>query len=445
MSNPEFRRTILVGLGGAGQQIALRTKRLFLDTYGVTPPCLKLLCLDTDGGGVTIPSALTDAEYSLDAQEFLHMKVEQPREFLENSPEVSKWYVGDGPTSSIIHGAGAVRQNGRLALFSHLNELEHRIDRLHSSLNDPNLSELMEHAASEFGANTDFALSEARTEIYVFGSLAGGTGSGTFIDIGLLLRDIVGEPLIHGFFITSWVYRNKTFAFRTPGNAYAALAELDNLQSIMFDTPNFVPYTVSYGERKLAVRQAPYDLFHVIDGRNSYGESIDEVETLCDVVSNAIFMSTSSMSYPVQSVVDNLLAYINTAGTKLWSGKHARYSSIGVGSLHYPARELHRAVAADNALALCRAAIASVDQEDNDAPGPGTPSDLARDDVTTLLPNLGVSRANVRSKVSGDLTPPAITVEPYEMTDPSFPDNLHEKLSEAREDLEDDNNQMFER
>ena len=39
-ANPEFRKIILIGLGGAGQQIVLRTKRFFLDTYGVLPPSL---------------------------------------------------------------------------------------------------------------------------------------------------------------------------------------------------------------------------------------------------------------------------------------------------------------------------------------------------------------------------------------------------------------------
>lgn len=47
-NEPEFRRMVLIGLGGTGQKILVQVKRLFLDTYGVIPPSVKLLCLDTD-------------------------------------------------------------------------------------------------------------------------------------------------------------------------------------------------------------------------------------------------------------------------------------------------------------------------------------------------------------------------------------------------------------
>ncbi len=277
MANPEFRKTILIGLGGAGQQIVLRTKRFFLDTYGVLPPSIKILCLDTDDEALKMRSASGSRDYAIEPQEFLHLQVSQPSDFISATPVVNQWYIKPVPVGAISHGAGAVRQNGRLALFYHIIEIQRRIDTLITALNDLQLETHMHTARERLGATTDFDLSRRDLEIYVCGSLAGGTGSGTFLDMGLLLRHQCPNSLIHGFFLIPWVYRNKAFAYRVSQNAYAALAEIDNLQSIMYGDKHFIPYRMRYGDVQVQADKAPYDLFHVIDGRNEYGENIDDV------------------------------------------------------------------------------------------------------------------------------------------------------------------------
>ena len=56
---PEYRRILLIGLGGSGQLILMHVKRLFLDTYGIVPPSVKLLSLDTDSARITMRSAVS--------------------------------------------------------------------------------------------------------------------------------------------------------------------------------------------------------------------------------------------------------------------------------------------------------------------------------------------------------------------------------------------------
>ena len=279
-ANPEFRKIILIGLGGAGQQIVLRTKRFFLDTYGALPPSVKLFCLDTDNESMRLRSAVHDGIYTLEPSEFLHLQVINPREFIDAGGVVSKWFVKPAPVGSITNGAGAVRENGRLAFFYHIKEINRRLDKMLTSLNDPQLFTHMTTAKDLIGANTNFRLSNKEAEIFVCGSVAGGTGSGTFIDMGILLRSLRQNATIHGFFLMPWPYRNKAFAHRVMPNGYAALAELDNMQSIMYGQKDFIPYEMTYGDRHVKVEQAPYDLFHLIDGRNEHGENIDSVEDL---------------------------------------------------------------------------------------------------------------------------------------------------------------------
>lgn len=308
---PEFRRTLLIGLGGAGQNIVMNVKRCFFDAYGVLPPAVKVLCLDTDVAQLQLRSRVSDRTYHLDPDEFMHLKVPDPRQYIDSGSVAGSWYVKPLPVGAIANGAGAVRQNGRLGLFYHIVEFRRRIDHLVAELLDPQLPAMMDNARARLGATTDFDLSSRDPEIFVCGSLAGGTGSGTVVDMGILLRDALPQALIQGCFVLDWPYRNKAFAERVRGNAYAALSEIDNLQSIMYGAADFAPYTVRYADKTIEVRDPPYSIFHLIDGRNEAGQNIDDVGQLCEAVATAIFLSASSMADQINSVVDNLLTHIN--------------------------------------------------------------------------------------------------------------------------------------
>jgi len=420
---------MMIGLGGSGQLIVTHLKRLFMDTYGMVPPSVRLLCLDTDVAPVKLRSSISDREYRLDQDEFLHLKVTDPVEYIRNDPTVAKWYAQQRvPVGSLIAGAGGVRQNGRLALFFHINEFMHRIDALSSALLDVNLSGQMEHAR-EKGAATDFRLSDRPFEVYVCGSLAGGTGSGTFLDVGIILRDKLPNALVHGFFLLDWVYRNKPFTHRIAGNVYAALAELDSLQSVMLQDARQVPYRMQYGARQVEVRTPPYTLFHLIDGRNEYGQNVDDPDELCDIVANAIFLSVGSMGHQIASVVDNLLAHVNASNPALWHGRYARYSSLGVSSIYYPAREFHRLHALQNALRLCREAQADVGGE------AGRPVD--RDAIEQTLKDLDLrNRDALRAGLCPTSGVTTLSYQPFHVSETAFPSMLRSAADAAERQLE---------
>jgi len=435
-TNPEFRRTLLIGLGGAGQQIVLRTKRFFLDTFGVLPPSIKVLCLDTDDEELKMRSATQNREYRIDAQEFLHLAVGEPSKYIESTPDVQRWYVKPVPVGAINRGAGAVRQNGRLALFYHIVEIRRRIDDLLSALNDPQLEAAMNNARVQLGSTRNFELSHRDTEIYLCGSIAGGTGSGTFLDMGLLFRDQCPNALIHGFFLMPWVYRNKAFAYRVFQNAYAALAELDNLQSIMYGQKQFVPYQVRYGSHTVTANKAPFDLFNVIDGRNEYGQNIDDVQALCETIANALFLSIGAMSYKVASVTDNLLSHIGVASPRVWDGRYARYSSLGVSSIHYPALELHRLLGAQNALRLCSTALNHL-ESGQDAAAAATTVQRVTQDADSFINQLNLYRPNVRAQVCPDQAAVALPMPPnFMIADAGFPQLLQANIQGVQKTLE---------
>ena len=257
--------------------------------------------------------------------------------------------------------------------------------------------------------------------------------------MAILLRNALPNALIHGFFLLNWIYRFKAFSHRIAGNTYAALAELDNLQSIMYGAKNFIPYSMTYGDMTIQVNQSPYTLFHVIDGRNENGDNVDDAAELCDLVGNAIFLSIGSMGDPVNSVVDNLMAHINTQDHKTWHGRFARYSSIGVSSIYYPASELHRLVSLDNAIKHCRQAIAEVEGGDTTSQ-----SSNIDEDINTLIANQTLSRTNIRTGAcpfSGDAD---FQVQAYQIADSGFPSLISDAKQDAEKDLETQMQQVYE-
>ncbi|MFH2057649.1 MAG: tubulin-like doman-containing protein [Pseudomonadota bacterium] len=434
---PEFKKTILVGLGGAGKLICTHLKRLFIDEYGIVPPSIKFLSLDTDLAPISIRSALSQREYSLDDKEFLHMKVDQPVEFIKNS-SVNNWFIKPLPAGSISKGAGAIRQVGRLAFFYHINEFKRRFDNLHTQLNAQDLNIKMAYARDELGANTNFILSESDPEVYICGSLAGGTGSGTFLDVGIFLRDQVPNALIHGFFLLNWVYRNKAFANRVPCNVYAALSELDNMQSIMFGDKEFAPYKISYADKEVIVDKPPFSLVHLVDGRNEYGQNINEVGNLCETTANAIFLSVGSMGDAVASVVDNLLAHIHVSPPGIWNGKYARYSSFGVSSIYYPAVELHKLISVDNANKLCSMALSEVEGAARNPNAASQRNESIQLDVNNSLGQNALNLLNrvfVSDKVCPFQAPIAFPIQPFFVSDKGFPAMIDHQFAQEKKNL----------
>ena len=290
----------------------------------------------------------------------------------------------------------------------------------------------MEEARKVDKTPSPFRLLEAATQVYVSGSVAGGTGSGTFLDTGILLRHLVPDAIIQGFFLMNWVYRNKVFAPRIRGNAYAALAELDYLQGVDAGASRG-PYTVTYGDETVTVSMPPYSLFHLIDGKKENGQTVDDVDQLCETVAKAIFLSTSSMGEAVSSVADNLFTLVHAGSTRLWNGRSARYSSYGLSSLYYPARELHRACASWNASGLCQRALAEIQDGPNQDARAAVNAARVDTEVSAFFTRLDLTRESVREAVCPYHGEPDIEVT---RADVAHPEGLKDTLAqeEARQD-----------
>ena len=128
--------------------------------------------------------------------------------------------------SDLKKGAGQIRLFGRVAFFFNA-------ERIQKVIEDA-INEIM--AVDQ--ANSFFDPVNNDLDIYIVGSLAGGTGSGMFMDTAMMCRHIITsgvtaiEAKIRGYFVLPEVFMNarigtaKDFERIYP-NAAGALKELD--------------------------------------------------------------------------------------------------------------------------------------------------------------------------------------------------------------------------
>src|SRR5690606_16183170 len=124
---------------------------------------------------------------------------------------------------------------------------------------------------------------DAPVQVFVYFSVAGGTGSGAFIPFSYLVRDALGDKRsrVFGFAILPEAFevvagKNRDGIY---ANGYAALKELEHLMRLDTSAAGVgAESTLHYDPRnknKRVVSRRPYDLVYLVDRPASY--SVDEV------------------------------------------------------------------------------------------------------------------------------------------------------------------------
>lgn len=337
----QFGRAVIIGLGGSGEGALLHIKRLFLEHCGIVPPSIRLLHLDTDNNRKAIEDAVLGS-VALTADEFCHLPVGSVGSAIL-SEYVREWWISDAYLNRITVSSGTqgVRQVGRLALFVNIDNVRRMLKTAFDGVNAFNMRDQMDRAG--------MGLLDSDPQVLVIGSFAGGTGSGSFVDFSILCRLLGGDKLdgksffYSAYFILPGIYaeRARTHAFQ---NGYAALLELEKLNQASPEAP----YEVQYGpDAKLRFRleSPPYHVVNLIDSKCIDGTIIDDPDQLFRFVGEAIFNVVGALGSRARSVVDNIMNMKNTVRPSDWRGCNAIYSTLGIGTLAFPAKQLRRGLA----------------------------------------------------------------------------------------------------
>jgi hypothetical protein len=303
-NNVVFRPTVVIGLGGTGYGTLLKLKKRFIDAYGFVPPIVSFLSIDTTEnaeGGAAAEAANPDGK--LDHNETFVLQVGNPAALVNGgNPHIDEWWPPEIPTQAIIAGAGQVRARGRLALFARANDVYGRIRR---------------------------AVDDVRN---IVGSLAGGTGSGTFLDIAFMARDIIGsdeQSNFTGVLLLPGIFTRYAGVALVKPNAYGALKEVEYLSTMKGS------FQVDYGVRRVDVNRPPFDLIYLVDNINEQGRVVSEQQDLYGLIADGMYVQIGSqIGADSANAVDNIKTQIATAGRV--KGRSPQYCSFGVASLVMP-------------------------------------------------------------------------------------------------------------
>lgn len=232
--------TLIIGLGGTGKEVIMRVRQNFYERYKVVGyPIVKYLWIDTqpnfagtyDEGG---QKDFIQQQIRLRPKECIEATIDpsQVMDYYNNQkmyPHIFEWLSPNLKaygTKGVIDGAYQIRPLGKLAFYHHFEKIEARMREICQELNSIDVRNKME---ADFEQTVG---SQNRINVYIVCSLAGGTGSGMFLDMGFLANNAIAEygPRISGFLVLPNVFTargDKEFAPAQYGNAYAALKELN--------------------------------------------------------------------------------------------------------------------------------------------------------------------------------------------------------------------------
>ena len=219
---------LVVGLGGTGKDITLAIKRKFqerfngLDPNTKIPPRTAYLVLDDDKSGIGIePEGLVLADFHR-----LHVDSIGSIFTAQTFTGYEREWINPGlSTIAATDGAGGVRQLGRFQLFRNIDEVVRKTRE--------KLDAILAH-------NPTTPPSAASMNVLICGSLSGGTGSGTALDMAYVVHQIIQTEhsayasgmKMYGIFVMPENILKKTEFDENrkeelQANAYAAMKEID--------------------------------------------------------------------------------------------------------------------------------------------------------------------------------------------------------------------------
>ncbi len=224
---------LVVAIGHTGYRVAEHLKRVITERYisSERVPNVRILYIDTDPDpGAAVPAP--DNPGALTAREVVPARLNRATHYMQRDtlPPVEQW-MPSGLLYKLPRNPGpaaGVRAFGRLALFDHYHTIVQRVrQEIETFLTDAPL--LQADKVTKRGLRTN------RPRVYIVACLAGGTGSGMFLDVAYLVRHEMRQvgyvrPEVVGMF---FVPPADAFAPRSNAmaNTYAALAELHHFQS----------------------------------------------------------------------------------------------------------------------------------------------------------------------------------------------------------------------
>lgn len=339
MKKVVLKRSLFIGLGGTGATALLHTKKRFLDTYGEVPPMIDFLVIDTDQNtslkSLERENVLTDLHKDTSPNvrfknsEVLYTRVRGAKQaYRINKNSLFTWMPEENEhvLKDMIHGAGQVRSNGRYSVYFNQNAI---IDAVRNKISDiTDISNI---------DNSGFEAKGSGIEINFVFSIAGGTGSGSFVDVAYLVKDALAgneEVTTIGFLVLPDVFnamQQGVSMENTKPNGYGALMDLDYL---MQNRVEDLGLSINFSNRNIKIDSNPFDILFTVNNKNTAGDTINHINDIAEQIGLAMYTGSSELSANVGSVYDNVKSVL-LGGALDIEDKRAWACGMGVSELFY--------------------------------------------------------------------------------------------------------------
>lgn len=308
----KLRPTLFVAIGGTGMEVLLRVRRRLLNAMwaggarieNLTEfPVAQFVQFDLDQGAIIESGRAQQEDLQFDLLKFQEEeklvesfdleKYSRDDEALSRFPHIQEWLPL--PPTKIrelkidpTKGAGQIRALSRLYFFDKYPKIR---DKVRQKLKALKAGLSRDEQLKKLGLELD----SSKARVVVVGSVAGGTGSGSFLDMGWLCswlaRDEVGAADVDLmlFLPTGFAGANKD---RTEGNGYAALMELE---SVMRGEADYVKRWDTYDNPTLPLR--PYGEVYLIDSGNLGQQHTSDQKDVYHMVADALFEDFASADF----------------------------------------------------------------------------------------------------------------------------------------------------
>ncbi|NET08133.1 MAG: zinc-ribbon domain-containing protein [Symploca sp. SIO2B6] len=295
--------TVLIGVGGTGVEVLSRVRRLVEESYGSLKkfPIISFLVLDTDKDyKVSNPEA---AGSTLQDHEKLWASVSgrEVSDIMSNMtkyPWIEAWFPNELERNigALEAGAGQIRACGRFAFFYNYHRIRQRFEE---ACNRTKGHENFMLDKYDIRVNTN------SLNVFVAGSISGGTGSGMLIDLGYCLRNwLKGQesPLITAIVPMPNAFASIDVGNRVLANGYAALMELSYFSDYRTE---YVSQFSSGLMDEVRNKLPPFDFTYLVGTKN--GDSEFDLDQIREMIAQNIFLDlTSDFAPHKRSIRDNI-------------------------------------------------------------------------------------------------------------------------------------------
>jgi hypothetical protein len=295
--------TVIMGVGGTGAEVLSRVRRLVEETYGSLKnfPILSFLVVDTDKDYKINNPEAGGSLFRDNEKHWASVSGKQVRDMvsnMENYPWINSWFPREleRNITSLEAGAGQIRACGRFAFWCNYHDIQKKF--LEACRRVKGRENFM---LDRYGIK----VSTNAINVFVTGSLSGGTGSGMLIDIGYSIRKWLqgeGSPLVTAIVPMPNAFVGISVGDRVLANGYAALMELSYFSD--YRTEYVAQFSNSLTD-EVRSKRPPFDFTYLVGTKN--GESDFKLDQIRELIAQDIFLDlTSDFAPHKRSIRDNI-------------------------------------------------------------------------------------------------------------------------------------------